>query len=547
MLTDTEQLFLELMNAARLDPEGEAARQGIALDAGLAPGAISGDPVQPLAPNARLQQAAVDHGRWIIEEDVFSHTGDGGSSPGDRMAAAGYGFADSPYWGENLAILGSTGALDLTAAIDPGIRGFNGHFDGLYESSGHRSTMFWPDFRETGVSQEAGVFRFETGDHNSSMLTNTFATPSEGVFLTGVIYDDAGADGYSVGDGRGNFEIGAAGATTTSWDAGGYALALAGGASVDVTLGSGAGAMQVSVDMSGDNVKLDLRDGDLILTSGNIVLGAGARGVGMLGAADNSATGNGLDNIFHVGRGDNAVFGGGGEDRVVFTGARADYTITDAGSGRVTITDTRTGAEADGTNTLDDVSFAEFSDTTIGLRSGSTVSLRLVGADAAPRPDTPLHFTLSDGSTQSVATDADGLIDLTLPAGITGRLDVASGAGDPGALGVNDALDILRLAVGLAPSFGPATPFDLAAADVDRSGHVGVDDALDVLRVAVGLEVSGSRPGDFGLIDPAAPPASLDPGDVTFTSGAFLDHSMAGGTLDLQMLTLGDLGATNAV
>ena len=69
--------------------------------------------------------------------------------------------------------------------------------------------MFLPDFRETGVSQEAGVFRFETGDHNSSMLTNTFATPREGVFLTGVIYDDAGADGYSVGDGRGNFEISA--------------------------------------------------------------------------------------------------------------------------------------------------------------------------------------------------------------------------------------------------------------------------------------------------------------------------------------------------
>lgn len=547
MLTDTEQLFLELVNAARLDPQGEAARQGIALDASLDPGTISGAPVQPLAPDARLQQAATDHGRWILAEDTFSHTGDGGSSPGDRMEAAGYDFGPRQIWGENLAILGSTGALDLTAAIDPGIRGSKGHFDGLYESPGHRSTMFLPDFRETGVSQEAGVFRFETGDHNSSMLTNAFATPGEGVFLTGVIYDDTGADGYSVGDGRGNFEIGAAGVTTTSWDAGGYTLALAGGPSVAVSLGSGADAMQVSVDMSGDNVKLDLRDGDLILTSGNIVLGAGARDVGMLGAVDSTATGNSEDNIFHVGHGDNAVFGGGGKDRVVFTGARADYTITDTGSGRVTIADTRMGAEADGTNTLANVDFAEFSDTTIGLRSGSTVSLRLVGADAAPRPDTPLQFTLSDGRTQSVATDADGLIDLTLPAGITGRLDAASGSGDPGALGVSDALDILRLAVGLAPSFGPATPLDLAAADVDRSGDVGVGDALDVLRVAVGLEVSVGGPGDFALIDPAAPPASLDPGDVTFTSGAYLDHSMAGGTLDLQMLTLGDLGAANAV
>jgi len=40
MLATNEQLFLELVNAARLDPLGEAARQGIGLDAGLAPGTM---------------------------------------------------------------------------------------------------------------------------------------------------------------------------------------------------------------------------------------------------------------------------------------------------------------------------------------------------------------------------------------------------------------------------------------------------------------------------------------------------------------------------
>jgi hypothetical protein len=542
MLTDTEQLFLELMNAARLDPEGEAARQGIALEAGLAPGAISGDPVQPLAPNARLQQAAADHGRWILAQDTFAHTGAGGSSPGDRMAAAGYEFGARRIWGENLAALGTEGTIDPAAAIDPGINGFKGHFDGLYESPDHRATMFLPEFRETGVSQEVGTLTFEPGPLDTSMLTNTFATPGEGVFLTGVVYDDAGRDGYTVGDGTAGVEISAGGATMASQGAGGYTLELAGGPSVDVTLGSGAGAMRVSVDMSGDNVKLDLVDGNRILTSGDIVLGTGAQSVGMLGAVDSSATGNRGDNLFHVGRGDNTLIGGGGVDRAVFTGTRADYEIDQSEPGRITISDARTGPESDGVNVLGDIDFADFSDTSL-----SFLTVRLSTLDAAPGGNTPLTFSLSDGSTQSLATDSGGKVALTVPEGMTGRLDTAAGAGDPAALEVGDALDVLRLAVGLEPSFGPATPFDLVAADVDRSGHVGVDDALDVLRAAVGLDTPGAAPGELALIDPAAPPTGLAPGSVTFTSGADIGYGLAVGTLDLQMVTLGDLGAANAV
>ena len=74
MLTANEQLFLELVNAARLDPLGEAARQGIDLNEGLAPGTIADTPVQALAPNAQVQQAAAEHGQWILATDTFEHT-----------------------------------------------------------------------------------------------------------------------------------------------------------------------------------------------------------------------------------------------------------------------------------------------------------------------------------------------------------------------------------------------------------------------------------------------------------------------------------------
>ena len=106
---------------------------------------------------------------------------------------------------------------------------------------------------------------------------------------------------------------------------------------------------------------------------------------------------------------------------------------------------------------------------------------------------------------------------------------------------------MLRLAVGLPPSFGPATPQDLIAADVDFSGRIGVDDALDVLRVAVGLGAPGAFPGDHVLLDPDDPLDDVTVHDVSYASGIDLDHTMAGGSLDLQVVTLGDLGAVNAV
>lgn len=556
MLTTNEQLFLEFVNAARLDPLGEAARQGIDLNEGLAPGTIADTPVQALAPNAQIQQAAADHGQWMLDTDTFDHIGVDGSSPGDRMETAGYVFEGSYSWGENLAMFNTTGALDATAVIKEGIGGFKSHFDGLYESSGHRENMFNATFRETGVAQSLGLFTAEGSDEvvrdwTTSMLTHKFGRSGSDVFLTGVIFDDADSSGfYSVGEGQGAFAVSAAGTATATWAAGGYSLAVGSNPAVSVTLGAGASAMQVTVDLSGDNVKLDLMNGDRILTSGDVILGDGARDVQMLGAVDNSVTGNALDNVFYVGRGDNSLTGGGGLDHAVFTGQRSDFQITETGSGQFTVTDTRTGPESDGTNTLTDIAFLEFSDETVSLLpagAGTALSGHLTAPNGTPLADTALRFTLLDGSEQLVTTDGTGAFDLVLPTGLAGRLDMPLGSADPGALDVGDALDVLRLAVGLPPSFGPATPHDLIAADVDFSGGIGVDDALDVLRVAVGLGAPGAFPGGHVLLDPDDPLDDVTVNNVSYASGIDLDHTMGGGTLDLQVVTLGDLGAVNAV
>src|SRR3954470_25001788 len=100
--TAYEQYFLELVNHARADPAAEAARLGIGLNDGLSAGTISTAPKQPLALNPLLIDAAEAHSAWMLATDTFSHTGVNGSSPEDRMTAAGYAFSGSWTWGENI-------------------------------------------------------------------------------------------------------------------------------------------------------------------------------------------------------------------------------------------------------------------------------------------------------------------------------------------------------------------------------------------------------------------------------------------------------------
>src|SRR5690606_33051293 len=70
--TALEQYFLELVNLARLDPAGAAAKYGFTLS--------NYAPRQPLAWNDDLSEAAQAHTDWMYANRVLSHTGEGGSS-----------------------------------------------------------------------------------------------------------------------------------------------------------------------------------------------------------------------------------------------------------------------------------------------------------------------------------------------------------------------------------------------------------------------------------------------------------------------------------
>jgi serralysin len=313
--TAYEQYFLELVNHARMDPAAEAARLGIGLNAGLPAGTISTAPKQPLAFSPQLIDAARDHSAWMLATDTFSHTGAGGSSPGDRMAHAGYAFTGSWTWGENIAIQWG-GGTGITAGQ---VQSFH---DGLFRGAGHRQNILQDAFKEVGIGLATGEYRGSPG----ATATEAFARSGTGSFLTGVAFDDLDGDRfYDPGEGLGGVTVrvtaGSQSWQTATWEAGGYALKLPAG-TYTVTFSGGGLAAPVakSATVGSANVKLDL-DAD-----------AGAGGGG--GGAGQTLDGTAAADTLAGGAGDDLLRGRGGAD--LLTGAGGGDTLL-GGGGRDTL------------------------------------------------------------------------------------------------------------------------------------------------------------------------------------------------------------------
>ena len=109
--------------------------------------------------------------------------------------------------------------------------------------------------------------------------------------------------------------------------------------------------------------------------------------------------------------------------------------------------------------------------------------------------------------------------------------------GRPSAL---DALNVLRLAVGIQPSFGPAPGEAFIAADMNRDGKITALDALEVLRAAVGVP-SANTPG-WVFIDADADLSGLNRHNAEAPVGVSLgaiEESM--GSISLTGILLGNM------
>ncbi|WP_372612507.1 ELWxxDGT repeat protein [Aquicoccus sp.] len=149
--------------------------------------------------------------------------------------------------------------------------------------------------------------------------------------------------------------------------------------------------------------------------------------------------------------------------------------------------------------------------------------------------------SLDDGSSVSALTGPDGGFTLEgIPAGAVGTVD-ASHAFNPAETGItpNDALEILRIAVGLQPGFGPAGPLDHIAADIDQSGEVTPGDALEVLRTAVNLPSEHAPQWIF--VDATADLSGITRDSVHYDPGIDLGAHPVDMPLDMTAVLLGNL------
>jgi Ca2+-binding RTX toxin-like protein len=334
--TAAEQLQLELVNRARLDPGAEAARLGIALNEGLAAGTLALTARQPLANNAALANAADRHTAHMFAVDQFNHAGIGDGDPGTRATAQGYAWTRI---GENIGVRLDT-SLSFQAMT---IKLFEDLFiDAGIAGRGHRLNILSNDFSEIGIGQAAGRSPF-SNSLDSHMITQNFGDRGTMNFVTGVAYNDSNGNRfYDIGEGRGGVQVRLNGVLKDTTEApGGYDFAKAGAGSVAVQFSGGglAAAVTVTVAATANNVKVDLVGTNKVQTSESAVLGAGAVNLALLGIANLAGTGNSGANILDGNRGGNTLSGLAGIDRlngndgndVLIGGAGAD--VLNGGNG----------------------------------------------------------------------------------------------------------------------------------------------------------------------------------------------------------------------
>ena len=398
-MTSAEQLILEMINRARMDPDGEAARlaalkkpdgsllyPGFTLNEGLAAGTISSAPKQVLAGNSLLTNAATGHASAMLSSHVLDyqnsmvlhknpHTDAGDFDPETRIKNAGYiqtFSAGQFYHDENVAwqsiyTPGNTATAYDTR--DPIVKLDDELFVDTYASDrGHRLAIMADNVREIGIGTATGVVQWIDQNGNPISLNSVDATEDFGIsgtnsFLTGVVYNDTnGNNFYDLNEGVQGVtaKVTTTGGTLvgsdTTGSGGGWSVSEPGGTYNVTFTGLATGDVTATVAGGNLNAKVDLVNSNVIFSNANTTLGAGATDLHLLGIGNINGTGNAGNNVFYGTKGNNIIDGSGGFDTVVYSDVMAKDTITPNADGSVTVT----GPE--GTDTLISIEKIQFKD-----------------------------------------------------------------------------------------------------------------------------------------------------------------------------------------
>jgi hypothetical protein len=293
--SDWDIYMLRLVNRARQDPAGEAARIGTTVTDTRAP-------VPPLAYHPNVASAARNHTDWmhanfgsiasISVPDSLSHyetlDGTAGGTPatgtpyytgvtvGARLTAAGFAYSS---WGENITARWST----LTIPVNQGR--IEATHKGWWESSGHRNNMLSGTYTVLGFRADSRAFTPPRGGltapiDNLHFATQVYTRPSGSpyTYIFGLLYDDLDDDGAwtpreandPLREGLAGvpFDVYTAGTSSrvtggTTSEAGAFTVRVGNGV-YDIAFHVGSGVVMVeSVAVSGANVNA----GDIVATS----------------------------------------------------------------------------------------------------------------------------------------------------------------------------------------------------------------------------------------------------------------------------------------
>lgn len=144
--TELEQRSAALINEAR-------AAEGLA----------------PLKIEAHLNASAQAHSDWMAETGTFpvSHTGEGGSSPTDRIEATGLQLTGPAKTAENV------GAVSISGDFDAGE--IDVLHEGLMDSPGHHANIMDPDVAYVGIGLSIGTIDVQGIEQEAVYLTQNFA------------------------------------------------------------------------------------------------------------------------------------------------------------------------------------------------------------------------------------------------------------------------------------------------------------------------------------------------------------------------------------
>lgn len=160
---------------------------------------------------------------------------------------------------------------------------------------------------------------------------------------------------------------------------------------------------------------------------------------------------------------------------------------------------------------VNDLSYGDYSsivETSPGTLSGSILSRTGTAIEEA----TIVGVDTSGNEIVSTLTDSSGNFSFTLAEDMT--LEIEKDFVNNSTVTVRDALDALKLSIGMTKSDGTTNPLDFLAADMNQDGKVSVRDALDILKYSLKMDSSPAHwkfvPDDLDTSNLSRQDASYD-------------------------------------